>query len=270
MSTAGRSRSLSTSSRSAIDSREAPLALNGSGNEPSWREAINGNSRHYRDEDLVSGSYASQHTLKTIRGPSSPVDSDEYRQRETGGDHIAATTGNGEHNDGREIRRGNPQFIIDLGTPTNELNNETKTRGRSDTFGGVVLPQGPASHTPSKFDASQIRVQQRPSLARQDTDTSLSSLPSSLRLGGGLGDTFSDRRPILASALKALALFLLCLLGLYITLHALLPPLDDEHRGKVKLPRSFADLKELNEILQVYKDRNYARVLGCYVTVYLL
>lgn len=266
----GRVRSSTTSSvRSAIDSRQAPLALNGSSaTTTEW-------TRNQQDDMLInsSSSYASQHTLKTIRGPSSPTERQEFdRELNQRGRPMHANTGD---DDISSIKRGNPQFIIDLGGDSYTTNSVPVTRARSDTFGGVELPQAPSlqaqptSISSSKFETF-IRVQQRPSLNRQDTDTSLSSLPSSLRLGGGTGDTFSERRPILASALKALALFLLCLLGLYITLHALLPPLDDEHRDKVKMPRSFADLKELNEVLQVYKDRNYARVLGCYVTVYLL
>ncbi|GEM12884.1 SNARE associated Golgi protein [Rhodotorula toruloides] len=46
--------------------------------------------------------------------------------------------------------------------------------------------------------------------------------------------------------------------------------LDPQDREKVKLPKSFEDLKELNEVLQVYRDRNYYRVMGCFVIVYLL
>lgn len=110
---------------------------------------------------------------------------------------------------------------------------------------------------------------------------------------------------MLHAGLKAGALFLASLLALYILLKTLLPPIDDEHRDRVKLPKTFEELKGLNEVLQasllafrgavgdhktprprggvgqfgtltpfahlqVYKTRHYYRVLGCYTTVYLL
>ncbi|ORY86652.1 snare associated Golgi protein-domain-containing protein [Leucosporidium creatinivorum] len=74
---------------------------------------------------------------------------------------------------------------------------------------------------------------------------------------------------MLHAGLKAGALFLASLLALYILLKTLLPPIDDEHKDRVKLPKTFDELKGLNEVLQVYKSRHYYRVLGCYTTVYL-
>jgi hypothetical protein len=114
---------------------------------------------------------------------------------------------------------------------------------------------------------------------------------------------------MLHAGLKAGALFMASLLALYILLKTLLPPIDEEHKDRVKLPKTFEELKGLNEVLQVscaglersfktkqeasaekrrcrsapradflrsplsrqvYKTRHYYRVLGCYTTVYLL
>lgn len=277
----GGGRSRSSSRSHVIDSREAPLTFN-----PAAGSQQQQHTQRWTTDAATAGrmppsSYASQHTLKTIRRndrEGSPDDDDDdagrqWRQRGAAGADQPYSNGDGDSSAAAyaaDIKRGNPQFIIDLEPP-----GRPATRDRSLTFGGMPLPPSPAP--PSTFDnnrkdsSTAIRVQPRPSLARQDTDASLNSL----RLGGGLdGDSdpnsFSSRRPILTSALKALALFVLSLLLLYVTLHTLLPPIDDEHRDKVKLPKSFDDLKSLNEVLQVYKDRNYARVLGCYVTVYLL
>jgi hypothetical protein len=99
-------------------------------------------------------------------------------------------------------------------------------------------------------------------------------------------------RPLLLSCIKALLLFLVCLGALVILLRTLLPPIDPEDAPSVKIPKSFDDLKNLNRVLQVrpngsflccledltaekwghtqiYKERNFYRVLGSFVVVYL-
>jgi len=60
-----------------------------------------------------------------------------------------------------------------------------------------------------------------------------------------------ERRPVLYAGLQAGGLLLLSVLLLYVLLKGLLPPIDDEHKDAVKLPKSFDDLKALNEVLQV-------------------
>lgn len=78
-----------------------------------------------------------------------------------------------------------------------------------------------------------------------------------------------EHRIVLESAGKAVALFAFCFLALILLLKVLLPPIDPKDSPDVKVPRSFDDLKRLNEVLQIYKDRNYARVMGSFVAVYL-
>ncbi|KAH8919665.1 hypothetical protein BT69DRAFT_1223793 [Atractiella rhizophila] len=81
---------------------------------------------------------------------------------------------------------------------------------------------------------------------------------------------FLRRRPLLTALLKAAFLFIFSCAFLIVLIKTLLPPIDDpEDKAKVKIPKSFDDLKALNEVLQVYKDKNYARVLGTYICVYL-
>lgn len=104
-------------------------------------------------------------------------------------------------------------------------------------------------------------------------------------------------RILLEAAGKVIALFLLVVLGLALLLVTLLPPIDPEHAPDVKIPRSFDDLKRwvhiihlsaldcppaylfrpldclpssLNVVLQIYKQRNFGRVLGSFIAVYLL
>lgn len=184
--------------------------------------------------------------------------------------------------------RRNTPFVIDLDTPRTSSSTTLAptTRPRASTFGGIELPPAPSlvverdpNHDePADELSNDSRLQSgesvlpRPSLANRGRSTSVSSLASlrsldpSLHLGGA---PLKERRPVLYAGLQAGALLLVSLLALYLLLKGLLPPIDDEHKDKVKLPKSFDDLKALNEVLQVYKDRNYWRVLGCYCTVYL-
>ncbi|POY76189.1 hypothetical protein BMF94_0709 [Rhodotorula taiwanensis] len=169
-------------------------------------------------------SYASEHSLHTLRGP---------------------------------------KYMIDLPT----------TRSRSDTFGGVELPSDAQlrrddDRSDSDGDDDDDDKRAGTPLTRQRTSSvsSLRSLDPALHLGGA---PLKERRPVLYAGLQAGALLLASILGLYLTLKLALPPIDPEHKDKVKLPKSFDDLKELNEVLQVYSERNYYRVMGCWVAVYL-
>ncbi|GAA99337.1 uncharacterized protein L969DRAFT_93798 [Mixia osmundae IAM 14324] len=78
-----------------------------------------------------------------------------------------------------------------------------------------------------------------------------------------------DSRPLIWAAIKAALIFGLALGGLVALLRASLPPLDPEDAPRVKIPKSFDDLKDLNEVLQIYKVRNHTRVLISFIFVYL-
>ncbi|SCV70298.1 BQ2448_1692 [Microbotryum intermedium] len=234
----------------------------------------NASPEHGRSSPLQLST--SQHTLRTIRGPKSPATSDE--DDTDGGDDYRGHTG-ADDTDG--IQRGNPKFIIDLASSGgfdqfgsgSGSSSDAHSRPRSSTFGGVPLPPSPSipirpapkKTVPSHAEAANKQVN-RPLLSRQRSDSSLRSIPSSLHLGGA---SFAERRPMLHAGLKAGALFLCSLIALYVLLRTMLPPIDEEHKSAVKLPKSFDDLKALNVVLQIYKERHYNRVLGCYVTVYM-
>ncbi|GAA6022652.1 hypothetical protein JCM8202_005035 [Rhodotorula sphaerocarpa] len=217
-------------------------------------------------------SYHSQHSLRTIR----PGD----RQ-----DASASPRPSPPPSPPSSARRNGPQFVIEL--------DGGAGRPRADTFGGVQLPPaaglvnlepgqspyrqgGSAGGDPARRDSDDdtddaIKAES-PLLAQRGRNSSVSSLSSlrsldpSLHLGGA---PLRERRPVLFAGLQAGALLLAAVLGLYLTLKLALPPIDPEHRDKVHLPKSFDDLKELNEVLQVYSERNYYRVMGCWVAVYL-
>ena len=80
---------------------------------------------------------------------------------------------------------------------------------------------------------------------------------------------FKINRLLLRAALRAGLLCLCSLLLLVIVLRALLPPIEPEHKHALKIPKSFEDLKQLNSVLQIYKDRHFFRVLISFISVYL-
>ncbi|EGG11056.1 uncharacterized protein MELLADRAFT_29346, partial [Melampsora larici-populina 98AG31] len=48
-----------------------------------------------------------------------------------------------------------------------------------------------------------------------------------------------------------------------------LPPVAEEHRSMLTLPTSFDALKKLNQLLQIYKTKNYYRLLSSFILIYL-
>jgi len=204
----------------------------------------------------IARSYRSEHSLKTIRpGNDEEEDQDNLDQGE-------------EYS---QPRRNN-QYVIDLpssfssngnSSQSNSTSAITGNRPRSSTFGGVELPPAPtlvldnsapsASSSPRQLN-EEGSILPRPALANRGRSTSVSSLSSLRSLNPALhlgGAPLRERRPVLYAGLQAGGLLLLSLMALYLLLKGLLPPIDDEHKAAVKLPKSFDDLKALNEVLQV-------------------
>ncbi|GAA5880258.1 hypothetical protein JCM3774_002470 [Rhodotorula dairenensis] len=222
--------------------------------------------------DFAPKSYNSLHSLKTLRGAGPSRDPSPDRDAEP-------------DTDLNRGRRAGPQFVIDL-----DPGIGTTARPRSATFGGVELPPSrePAGPYPNDADddggdgddddgedkdrKDLLPLSSRPLLSQRGRTASVSSLSSlrsldpALHLGGA---PLRERRPVLYAGLQAGAILVASVLGLYLALKLALPPIAPEDRDKVRLPKSFDDLKELNEVLQVYSERNYYRVMGCWVAVYL-
>ncbi|GAA5839418.1 hypothetical protein JCM11251_003972, partial [Rhodosporidiobolus azoricus] len=258
------------------------------------------------ESDSMTGgpkSYKSEHSLRTLKGlrgvgtgkggggQEDADGSDEQGSEEEAGDSAITLnhTTSSYAGPGLAGRRTGPQFVIDLPSSSHpETPDESSsspafpTRPRSSTFGGIELPpsqQPPPSLSNSNSNNNNTSLPlpsthpgPRPSLAARGRSTSLSSLSSlrsldpALHLGGA---PLRERRPVLYAGLQAGGILVVSVVGLYLLLRGLLPPIDEEHKKDVKLPKSFDDLKRLNEVLQVYRSRNNLRVLGCYVTVYL-
>ncbi|CAO1618922.1 unnamed protein product [Parajaminaea phylloscopi] len=79
-----------------------------------------------------------------------------------------------------------------------------------------------------------------------------------------------DRRRIVIRAFSQLAIFfVVCALILGGTLYLALPEIDEADRPAFRIPKNFDQLKGLNEVLQRYKEENFARVMLCWVVVYM-
>ncbi|BGP02497.1 Golgi apparatus membrane protein TVP38 [Rhodotorula toruloides] len=274
----GRSRSSTLSStRSPVSHDHQPLHPAPAHHSPFAAHPSN-NPFDSHDEQVVK-SYRSEHSLRTLRAPGGAESDEEGEGGErAGGDSEGSVRA--DRVQGLQGRRVGPQFVIDL-APTSGEGGAASVGGRprATTFGGVELPPSPNpalqrddDHAADSTDEDKAVRRDRPALGTRGRSTSVSSVSSlrsldpSLHLGG---TSFSERRPLLYASLQAAAILLVSALGMYIVLKVTLPPIDEGDRDKVKLPKSFEDLKELNEVLQVYRDRNYYRVMGCFVIVYL-
>lgn len=235
-STSSRSRSSTTASLRSDSSREyyatnPQLLLSPSVPISNLPDTTTTSSGWSSTNTVVSESFQSAHSLATVRPHRS-----------------SSSASSSSSQSSSSLRPSNPQFVIN--EPTDDPSTPTKlpllvvgeARSRASTFGGVPLPPSPLAPllTPT------AHLSDLP-LNRSRSD-SFSSLSSSLQLGGG---SFGERRPKLLAGIKGAALFGLSLLGLYVLLKGLLPPIDDKDREFVKLPKSFDDLKALNGVLQV-------------------
>ncbi|SPO48399.1 uncharacterized protein PSANT_06088 [Moesziomyces antarcticus] len=123
-------------------------------------------------------------------------------------------------------------------------------------------------------DSDTISVRSRHTLRAfgddSDADDPWSAIPPSSSTSSVSDLTRLQRRRLLGRALVQLVvLFVVCLVGLGGTLWLALPVIAPEDKASFKIPRSFDDLKALNAVLQHYKTDHFARVLLCWVVVYM-
>lgn len=79
----------------------------------------------------------------------------------------------------------------------------------------------------------------------------------------------SSRRLLVNAAIKMALVFVVSTLVLGGTLWLALPPLDEEDRPTLRIPKSFEQLQALNELLKKYRDIYPFRIVVCFVTTYL-
>ncbi|KAG2017936.1 transmembrane protein [Coprinopsis cinerea AmutBmut pab1-1] len=81
--------------------------------------------------------------------------------------------------------------------------------------------------------------------------------------------TTSSSRIILNATLKMACIFVVSSAFLGGVLWLALPTLDEIDRPLLKIPKSFAELQALNQLLKKYRDIYPYRIVICYVTTYL-
>ncbi|KAF7327612.1 hypothetical protein MKEN_00340400 [Mycena kentingensis (nom. inval.)] len=79
----------------------------------------------------------------------------------------------------------------------------------------------------------------------------------------------SNRRLITNALLKMAAIFIVSSVFLGTLLYIALPTLEDDDRPKLRIPKSFAQLQDLNFLLKKYRDSQGLRIFVCYVVTYL-
>ncbi|KAJ7052511.1 hypothetical protein C8F01DRAFT_1221861 [Mycena amicta] len=82
-------------------------------------------------------------------------------------------------------------------------------------------------------------------------------------------ERLSSRRLIFNATLKMAAMFLISSALLGSLLWIALPTLEEDDRPKLRLPKSFAQLQDLNYILKKYRDIFPYRIFVCFVVTYL-
>lgn len=95
------------------------------------------------------------------------------------------------------------------------------------------------------------------------------SLPLHSEGGDAISLRRHQRRVLLRTGAQLFALFVVCALALFLTLCVALPEIDPADKALLKLPRNFEQLKALNAVLQRYKTEHYARVMLCWVVLYM-
>ncbi|SPO31190.1 uncharacterized protein UTRI_06010_B [Ustilago trichophora] len=136
--------------------------------------------------------------------------------------------------------------------------------------------------SPHRDDSDTISIRSRHTLrafganadAQLDEEDPWSAIPRPLSAQPSSSEmpslTAAQRKQLLLRALmRLLGLFVICLVGLGATLWLALPVISPQDRPSFKLPKSFDDLKNLNAVLQHYKQSHFAQVLLCWIVVYI-
>ncbi|KAF9466459.1 hypothetical protein BDZ94DRAFT_1157726 [Collybia nuda] len=79
----------------------------------------------------------------------------------------------------------------------------------------------------------------------------------------------SSRKIIINATLKMACIFAVSSFILGGTLWLALPPLDEVDRPRLRIPKSFSQLQDLNGLLKKYRDIYPYRIVVCYVITYL-
>ncbi|KAK4702913.1 phosphatidylinositol transfer protein SFH5, partial [Phenoliferia sp. Uapishka_3] len=175
------------------------------------------------DEPLpsfTSKSWKSAHSLDTIR----PGRINKF-------DSASPSNSSDSDNDSDAERTASAAPSLTVSPPSPAIPSTTFHNVQS-TF--LPVPQG--GRRRSHSNASSVSLHLQPDLPK--------FIPAPIR------DWLLDH-PIVTAGIKAGLLFVVAVGSLWLLLHTMLPDLDEGDKEHVKLPKSFEELKALNEVLQV-------------------
>ncbi|KAJ7104307.1 hypothetical protein B0H15DRAFT_809420 [Mycena belliarum] len=129
-----------------------------------------------------------------------------------------------------------------------------------------MRPARPAPLALSHQNASEYTLH----TVGQSTPINTPSTPSyGATFGPDGGHRPSSRRLILNATVKMAAVFIVSTVVLGSILWVALPTLEEDDRPKLRIPKSFGQLQDLNGILKKYRDIFPYRIFICFVVTYL-
>ncbi|KAG8763250.1 hypothetical protein FRC12_008646, partial [Ceratobasidium sp. 428] len=125
-----------------------------------------------------------------------------------------------------------------------------------------------AEHSPTSPRLEELRP------ISTNENTPLTAAPDNQRTYTGLAKYMpaldpNARKLVFMAGLKVLLLFIVGSILLGGTLWAALPTLEEADRPMLRIPKSFAQLQDLNTLLKKYRDVYPYRIFVCYTITYL-
>ncbi|KAL5525966.1 hypothetical protein ACEPAG_7304 [Sanghuangporus baumii] len=164
-----------------------------------------------------------------------------------------------------------PHYASVIGSPvasSSTLGQNVLQHSNASAYTLATIPR-PGSSSPRSLSPVSVRSHSssdRSPLLRSDASGS-STYGATMPMSPN--SNISSRRILLNAGIKMSALFIISTLVLGGTLWLALPPLEEQDRPLLHVPKSFAQLQDLNYLLKKYRDIYPIRVVVCYVTTYL-
>ncbi|KAG8755535.1 hypothetical protein FRC12_010859 [Ceratobasidium sp. 428] len=139
---------------------------------------------------------------------------------------------------------------------------------RASSYSLRTIPMASAEHSPTSPRLEELRP------IATNENTPLTAAPDNQRTYTGLAKYMpaldpNARKLVFMAGLKVLLLFIVGSILLGGTLWAALPTLEEADRPMLRIPKSFAQLQDLNTLLKKYRDVYPYRIFGTYISPYL-
>ncbi|KAL5526757.1 hypothetical protein ACEPAF_8482 [Sanghuangporus sanghuang] len=163
-----------------------------------------------------------------------------------------------------------PHYTSVIGSPvasSSTLGHNALQHSNASAYTLATIPR-PGPSSPRSLSPVSVRSHSsdRSPLLRSDASGS-STYGATMPMSPN--SNISSRRILFNAGIKMSALFVVSTLVIGGTLWLALPPLEEQDRPLLHVPKSFAQLQDLNYLLKKYRDIYPIRVVVCYVTTYL-